>query len=359
MIVRGARAGAWVAMIAACGAPAKAQEPAPRASPLPDVVILGVAPCEGVSMDVAGLLGRMRVELLGDGIGEVRLLEEGGDAAGVGVAVVRIAAAPCAPEAASFDVAVEDRVTRKQVRRVLDLAATASESRPRALALAVAELLRASWAELAVDDPPPEAPPALVEAMRLRWLRPRPEPVRDWAPRPPSIPRRTPDPALTAAFVVRSFPAASAAPLGGRAAIEMVPTDSFVVRVDVEVVTGRSFDPLGEIELGLGTVGIGGVVVASLADVLLAIGPRLSGGVAWVRGDPADAETTASDAFGAAITAGGTIECDVILGRGWSLRFGAEVAGVILGLDATVGMTPVAGVSGPALGVWTGIARSL
>ncbi len=48
---------------------------------------------------------------------------------------------------------VDDALTNKSVRREVDLGDVPASGRPRALALAAAELLRASWAELALPPP--------------------------------------------------------------------------------------------------------------------------------------------------------------------------------------------------------------
>lgn len=54
---------------------------------------------------------------------------------------------------------VDDPLTRKQLTRTFDLAGSAPTTRSRLVALAIAELVLASWTEL-VSNPTPQAPPA-------------------------------------------------------------------------------------------------------------------------------------------------------------------------------------------------------
>lgn len=62
----------------------------------------------------------------------------------------------CAP--LGIDLALVDGVTRKTMRRVVDLAAVEPAARSRLLALTVAEFVVASWVELRLPEPPPIAP---------------------------------------------------------------------------------------------------------------------------------------------------------------------------------------------------------
>jgi hypothetical protein len=85
---------------------------------------------------------------------------------------------------------VRDIVTKKEVTRMVRVAALPVDGRPLALALAADELLRASWAEILLaraPAPTPEPPPqvrAIVEAsLAVRPLPPL-EPVPDAEPAP-------------------------------------------------------------------------------------------------------------------------------------------------------------------------------
>jgi hypothetical protein len=78
-------------------------------------------------------------------------------------------------EGAQIGVEVRDRLTAKRVDREVDLAAVPADGRPLTLAVAADELLRASWAELALASAPPASapvPPAVEEAVTRDLVRP-------------------------------------------------------------------------------------------------------------------------------------------------------------------------------------------
>ncbi len=64
--------------------------------------------------------------------------------------------------AATTSIGVDDGVTQKRVSRDLDLSGVPSDGRALVIALALDELLRASWAELMLSDARPAAPPPSV-----------------------------------------------------------------------------------------------------------------------------------------------------------------------------------------------------
>lgn len=73
------------------------------------------------------------------------------------------------PGGLALNVEVRDAVTDKRVSRDVDLGAVPPDSQPLMLALASDELLRASWAELALRSSPPPSrpvPPAVAEVVR-------------------------------------------------------------------------------------------------------------------------------------------------------------------------------------------------
>ena len=93
-------------------------------------------------------------------------------------------------------VVTRDEVTRKDASRVVRMGTVPADGRPLALAVAADELLRATWAEIALTRapaPPPEPPPevkALVEAS----LPPPPPPPPPPAPTPAALPAPSPRP---------------------------------------------------------------------------------------------------------------------------------------------------------------------
>jgi hypothetical protein len=86
----------------------------------------------------------------------------------------------------SVTIELQDAVTRKRVGRDVSLAAIPADGRPLATAIAADELLRASWAEVALErhSRPREKPPPQVDAAVRRVLpqtsRPRPPRASAW-----------------------------------------------------------------------------------------------------------------------------------------------------------------------------------
>jgi hypothetical protein len=125
------------------------------AQSVPASVSIVRAECAEPLVDGARLLDHLRIELGADG---VETVQEG--AASGSLAILRVGG--CDPTA--LVATVEDPLTQKTVQRPISLAAVPERARARTLALLLAELLRASWAELMLV-PEPEVPvPVTVRA---------------------------------------------------------------------------------------------------------------------------------------------------------------------------------------------------
>jgi hypothetical protein len=117
----------------------------------------------------------LRAALAARGIG----LEIEPREAAIAVAEVHVVVSRGPMPAVGVTVAIADRITHKRIERALDLTAIPEDGRPLAIAASIDELLRASWAELALGDAPPSmspAPRAVVTAVdrslrsRAAWL---------------------------------------------------------------------------------------------------------------------------------------------------------------------------------------------
>ncbi len=103
----------------------------------------------------SSVLADLRAGLRLKGIDACRLGSEGSEPP---LALLELEAAE--QERVSVGIEVHDALTEKRVSRDLDLRPVAEDARPLAIAAAADELLRASWAELAlVDAPEPSRPP--------------------------------------------------------------------------------------------------------------------------------------------------------------------------------------------------------
>jgi len=150
------RSAAVVACVLAATAPAFGA----RDAAAPEVVVSNPT-CSFVPVSFAAFVDGLRVELAGRGQ-TCRLGDADADAdASVDRATairVTIAVAPCAPANEIVQIAVADPAEGRALTRELSLADVASAARPRALALAVAELVR-SLGDAAPGGPAP--PPTL------------------------------------------------------------------------------------------------------------------------------------------------------------------------------------------------------
>lgn len=120
--------------------------------------------CATPPFDAAALAQRLRVELTVLGVHALQVVPADWSlAADAGpLALIEVAPATCAVEADEVLLSVVDRPTAKQLQRRVGLQDVPRDARPRALAIAIVELLQVSWAELllAGDDTRTQGVPA-------------------------------------------------------------------------------------------------------------------------------------------------------------------------------------------------------
>jgi hypothetical protein len=158
------RMGAAVCMVMLVGAArARADESARRS------VEVSSPTCKAGYLPMVSFLDSLRVELAGRALACCTVVEPGKE---TGTAVyVAIELVPCVPDGDQVQVAVHDRGSGTATERDVSLADVAASARPRALALAVAELIRA-LAQPSPPEPPPskatpeEAPPPVTTVER-------------------------------------------------------------------------------------------------------------------------------------------------------------------------------------------------
>jgi len=353
-----------VALTSLVARSARAQDPPP------DLVLVLVAECSESPLDSALFVQQLRVELSGDGVRETRLVREDDPAlTGPTLAVIRIGFTPCALDGATFAVRIDDFVTHKRVERTLELDETPRETRLRALAIATSELLRASWAELAIAEARPDVPRATLDAVAMR-VRIRglgapsvvqapvaQMPAEPTRPSPRTVPARALATSISASFLVRSFPTAAVALTGGRLSVDLVAPRPWLVVIDAEVSAATASEQLlGTIDVGLAAAGVTLAFLARLGDsVFLTIGPRAAVGASWVSGNARLATTLEGSGAGPVVLLGGALGFDVQLVRGFSARFGLDVQATALAFEARVSAAPVTGVYGATIGLWAGL----
>jgi hypothetical protein len=357
----GSRAAAGAAVVLALvglgEAVARAQGLAPASAPAAVVVVppdcLSAAPN---ARDA--LVAILTAELRADGVDRVLLVP--GPDKDRPLAVITLRASPCEPTAREVLVTIEDHATSKKVERRVPLADVDDAARPRVLALAVAELLRATWLELTLREaPPPEVPvPDTVRSAMVRQVAAALGPAlgagtpREVVAEPPS---KLPAPSLAVAS--RVFPSTQTVLFGGDAAGTMpVLAPGLAARLDGRVLVGTAHDPLGDVNLGLATVG-GALMLASPreATVWAAVGPHVELGVAWASGSPLDQATESRRGAGFVSTASLLGAFYVRITRQWDLALELEGGATVASFEARADTRRVTSVDGAMFGVALGL----
>ena len=326
----GLHIGIIVATFAAVG-PAAAAEPEVIATP-PAVRIVG-PDCRETPLPIAEFVEALRVELAGHGMRCCTTGDgAGGDTAPAGELLVTLAVEPCDPNTDRIGVVVTDTRRLQAVDRNVSLADLPLAARPRALALAVAELLRA-----AAQPPQPAAPPV------------PPPPAK---PQPPSA-----DSVHLAGGVdaiLRSYPTRQTVLLGAQLSFGASGA-RWHAALAVDGALGRPPVDLGAITIRMLGASVSGGPRLSVGRATIDLGASASGGWAWVRGEPGVAAVTAGagDSFIAAAGARLAVQAPASS----SLRFHAagEVGAVLRSLDADVDGRAAAGIAGVYLSVAVGV----
>jgi hypothetical protein len=136
----------------------------------PDVPIVEASIDDDVPIDRERLLRLLRTEL------ESRGLQLCASTERRPIAVVHLTATPA--QDVKLTIEVRDRVTAKEIKRDVPVGSYPADARPLLIAVAMDELLRASWAELALADAPApaEPPPPVVRDVVDDGLRRAPGP---------------------------------------------------------------------------------------------------------------------------------------------------------------------------------------
>lgn len=232
---------------------------------------------------------------------------------------------------------VDDPVTRKTLGRKLDLSSTAARSRARTVALALAELIEASWSELLLPSPRVmPAGPAPTEAQQ--------EAASRIASR--VIPEKERRFRVSLLGSGQRFVSAALWEWGGGARLSWA-GDLFGVSADFRVGHGTNQSALGELIVDTLGGSVGALAHATFGLVDLEGGVGLRGGSARIIGEPADlALATGSTRSGAWLAP--MLFADVGLLTKWVLvQFGVEGGLVALGVRGRVNSTGGTGVYGP------------
>lgn len=330
--------------VLAHGAGARAQTLPPSA----DVVLTA---CEEPSFDVDAMLAILRLELANDGVTELRIVRDAAPAE----AVALIALADCG--AAAVRITIDDNATGKRISRPIELGSVPAASRARVLALGIAELLRASWAELAIAEVP--ALPPVIRERVLRRLAARgaalDPPRSEDEPRAPAAEASREPLALVVLGEVRAFASGGLAVLGGLVRLEVPILEALVLGVAVHAGWGRAFHPWGAIELATVGGSLEPRVRASFGGLRVDVAAVLD--VAWARveGRAHAPGVRASGGDAPLVALGLAAELSYALAGSLRAYVGLGAGAAVAGAQATVEDAPVAGASGAYLGLQLGL----
>ncbi len=338
---------------------ARSQAPPPAArAPSPARVRLEPPACAAPPFDASAFASLLQIELREDGVGWGS--NDADPREGAPEAWVAVEVTPCDARTREVALVLGSAATRKTSRRTVFVGDAPPPLRPRLLALAAAELVRAGWPEIApsasVTVPPVVAPLPAVPCE----APPAPLPV---APPAPFRPAPPPPPArahLSAGFEVRALVGHLHAE-GGRlgASIAFSPRVPLRLTLDGGALAGSSFDRLGSVSVQLGSGALGLAGSFSISRAILEVGPEVELGGVWAQGHAFNAgvREESGSAFIAAASLAAMARAP--LGdRLWlhaALRGGAVLRGVTL-----LAETREAGaVAGAMLGVRVGVGLDL
>lgn len=251
-----------------------------------------------------------------------------------------------------------DRVDLDEARRRVD--------RVRVVALALSEIVRSRYPEVATAPPPPEPPPApeaLVDLGRfdaqishaarvaVRFaMQAEPEPE----PEPELAPAGT---LMDLSFGISSYPATSYASADTRIGFSFR-TPSFRLGVDVLASGGWASSPLGDVALGGLGLGFGARLVHDAPDWLIAVGIRIDGGWTRATGVPNApfVEATYLDAMHVAVVFDARLRLRV--GPNLFFLMTPEVGAALVGIDVRADGHRITAQLGPRLGLSIGLSFS-
>jgi hypothetical protein len=279
------------------------------------------------------VLGDLRAGLTSRGIDACS--GESGPSSEPPLATVRVAALD--KKSVAVTVEVRDAVTAKRVSRDVDLAPVPADGRAFAIAIAVDELVWASWAEIALakksrqqatSKPRPAPPPEVVEGVESE------------------LPPNGPAPKLGLRFAIEHYLGGQTL-LGADAATILPLSERFALDLEAGGRVGLDADaPHGDVHsssIGFGASGRYAFVHTSFADIGLALGLRAA--VVRFRGS-ASPGAEGEELSGLTLYGRGGAFTGLRLGGAMGLDAGFGAGAPLRALEATDAGKVVSGVSG-------------
>jgi|SRR6185312_6074433 len=292
-----------------------------RAAEAPPIRI-SVPACPSAPFSVGAFLGSLEVELAGH-VPPCCLLASSPAPEGPGLQVA-LTLDPCDATATSVVVRVQDPARAGAAERKVELSDISPEARPRALALAVAELVHSATQ----TPPPPPTPPA-------------PPPIASAAPRP-----RQPTLFLSGTLELEPHPGNNLL-LWGLGASAAVARGRWMAAVDLQGLNGGSSVAFGDVDTDLLALALTAGPHWSVGRLIIDLGATGRFGWAWMRGHPNVAGPTGGSGSAPIASAGGRLGIFLPTRAGVShVRALVEGGAMIRGLEAIVNRATAANLSG-------------
>jgi hypothetical protein len=339
-MIRGAAVVVTLAALPLASAPARATSAPGKPAATPPAAVQVIPPmCPVAPLSLPAFLDSLRVELAGR---STRCCDAGGAAPDAATVRVALAVEPCDAAAGRVIVTADEVRAGRSIRREIGLEDVAAGARPRALALAVAELVRSIDAPASAPAPAPDAAPALAIAARPDG--------GDGGARP----------AIGAAAdaELRLYPGRSTALWGGRLSLTAA-GGRWQAALAAEAAAGDQHTELGSVSIKMLALGVGGGPRFDLGNGTVALGLGAEVGWAWIAGAPALEGVRGGTGSGPTAALRALLAFEVRAARGVALRAALEGGYTVLGVNAFADRTPAGGISGPSViaagGVgWTG-----
>jgi hypothetical protein len=228
--------------------------------------------CKDEFFPMVAFLDSLRVELAGRGFACCSLVDPERPSIGPEALRLSVEFSPCALDATLIRIGVADP-RRAQIERDVSLADVAQTARPRALALAAAELIRL-FGQMPDKEPPKETSVVLQESLPLATPAERPMSSRL---------------SFSVQGQVRVVPTRSTTLWGGRMLLTL-PWRSLYAQLDLGGDTTSGKTDLGTVSLSTVSMGLGVGPRFATRALIIDLGPRFELGRAWIRG-----QTNAAD----------------------------------------------------------------
>lgn len=356
---------------------------------LPSGVRIVLANCNRI-LPRKALLEQLRVELLSTGIVDIDVVDPDGKPNrrqrkknDDRLATLHMYYPQCDDDAGLVQLRISDRLTAKSVERAMDVSDVSKPARPRAVALAIVELLRASWLELVLQpetfDEETGPGPAVRRGLVTRLKEATGDEEEPKTPRAKATDRAAEEQAALERWYrnrlewtanVRIYPQGGSGVVSTDLALTIPLGKRLRIAVGGRAGGGGISDPLDEVNLFVAG-GRLGLVIASSERPVVELQTGLEGGWAQATGsaDPSEGgiEKTSSATMTAILSGSLRTQVAKSLDAVIGLQAGFVMANMLVRVTASEDATPeelawarrVGGILGPALGISLGLSGQL